>query len=562
MHQLAATIPLSPPAPALFSLRGLGYRYADGTPALSDINLEIIPGDRLALVGQNGAGKTTLAKHLNGLLTPSQGTLTYRGQSLTGRHLHEARLEIGLLFQNPDDQLFCNTVFEDVLFGPLNQQLDHTAASAVATSALQAVNLNQQATRAPHTLSYGQRKRAALATLLAMQPQVLILDEPAANLDPRQELALLEQLRNYRGSLICITHNLPFAYELCERAVVLENGRIHHDYRLSELAAHLPSQREHGLDFSFRCAATAPRAATDHPPAAGRPLPQIQLTDYSYRYPDGRQALDRLNLTIHQGNRIALVGENGAGKSTLAACLTGLRSGSGDFKLAGQTINGRNRSLLCRQIGLVFQDAADQLFCPSCREEVAFGPRQLGWSKAAIDRQVAETLRAVGLQGFEDRVPLHLSGGERKRLALAAVLAMQPRILILDEPTAGLDPQGEEQLLNILTDLDITLLLISHDLFFIRALTRRTLVLHEGRVAQDDTTERFLNDASLAGLNLSNQPSLTPFELKQQMLGPGSALTSPTGRSSFMVSCGLAPLHQPEPTGSEESKGPLFPPED
>ncbi len=508
MHQLSTTSPIYQAGRALFSLRQLCYSYADGTPALADIDLEIFPGDRLALVGQNGAGKTTLAKHLNGLLTPSHGDIVYKGKRLEGRHLLRARLEIGLLFQDPDNQLFCNSLREDVLFGPCNQGLTPAAANAAATAALQAAALGEQADRPPHSLSYGQRKRAALATLLAMQPQILVLDEPTANLDPRQENLLLEQLKVYPGTLICITHNLLFAYALCERAVVLENGRIHHDYSLRELVSHPSSQRQHGLDFSFRFSGTAANArpsrpARRSPPAitGKQPPPLIRMTNYNYRYPDGRQALAGIKLEIQAGERLAIVGANGAGKSTLAGCLAGLRFGRGNLQLGGKPIENYNRQALCRQIGLLFQDVADQLFCPSCREEVAFGPRQLGWAKPKVARAVAEALHMVGLGGFEERVPLHLSGGERKRLALAAVLVMQPAVLILDEPTAGLDPRSEEQLLAILTELDSTLLLISHDLFFIRTLTERTLVLHEGHIIQDYTSSEFFKDANLASLN-------------------------------------------------------------
>ncbi|HKL25957.1 MAG TPA: energy-coupling factor transporter ATPase [Desulfuromonadales bacterium] len=520
MHQLAATRPARQAVSRLFSLRDLGYRYPDGTPALAGIDLDIFAGDRLALVGQNGAGKTTLAKHLNGLLKPDQGEITYRGQPLAGAHLTQARLEIGLLFQDADDQLFCNSIREDVLFGPRNQGLDPAEAEAAAEAALADVDLLGDAERPPHTLSYGQRKRAALATLLAMQPEVLILDEPTANLDPRQEQLLLDLLLNYPGTLICITHNLLFAYELCQRAVVLAQGRVHHDDSLRELVAHQPSQREHGLDFSFRFAGDPPQPGQGRPAGspANRQPPLLAMTGYSYRYPDGRQALRDLTFAIRRGDRLALVGENGAGKSTLAGCLAGLRLGLGNLTLDGRTITSRTRRELTRQAGLVFQDCADQLFCPSCFEEVAFGPRQLGWPSAAINAAVTDALQRVRLENFAERVPLHLSGGERKRLALAAVLALRPQILILDEPTAGLDPQGEELLLDILSKFAVTLLLISHDLHFIRRLTERTLVLHEGRLVQDYATDDFFADADLNSLNQLDYSYRSASELRLREL--------------------------------------------
>ncbi len=514
MHQLARNLHLQQDEPALYKLCGLSYSYPNGQTALKDIDLDIAPGDRIAIIGQNGAGKSTLLKHLNGLLPVQQGSLTYKGQALVEDHLRQARLEIGLLFQDPDDQLFCNTLQEDVLFGPLNQGLEITAAIAATETALTAVGLVGAAQRAPHKLSYGQRKRAGLAGLLAMSPDILLLDEPTANLDPHQEEVLLQLLKDFTGTLICITHNLLFAYEICERAVVLDQGHIHHDYTFKELVSHKASLREHGLDFTFRFAAApmpedletedqTPPTIKTHPDGHVAPGSSqlIQLQNYGFTYPDGTEALVGLDLYISRGETLAIVGENGAGKTTLVSCLIGLRCGSGEYQLGDKQVTDANRRDNCRQIGMVFQDSSDQLFCPSCYEEVAFGPRQLGLPKETIKKRVAEALDQVGLAGFDERVPLHLSGGERKRLALAAVLAMQPQVLILDEPTAGLDPAGEELLLGILKSLDVTLILISHDLFFIRRLTRRTLVLHEGHLVQDYSTEAFFADTNLTSLN-------------------------------------------------------------
>jgi energy-coupling factor transporter ATP-binding protein EcfA2 len=345
-----------------------------------------------------------------------------------------------------------------------------------------------------------------------MSPEVLLLDEPTANLDPQQEELLLQRLKEYSGTLVCITHNLLFAYELCDRAIVVDNGHIHHDYSLKELVSHRDSLREHGLDFSFRfveqalagekadeakVAASSVAAETAKPNGAAL----IKLENYAYSYPDGTEALSGLNIKIDSGERVAIVGENGAGKTTLVSCLMGLRLGRGLYRLASNVVTEKNRKDSCHTVGLVFQDSSDQLFCPSCYEEVAFGPRQLGLPKAEITERVEQALMQVGLDSYGERVPLHLSGGERKRLALAAVLAMQPDVLILDEPTAGLDPDGEERLLNIIRELDVTLILVSHDLFFVRQLTNRTLVLHDGKLVQDYSTGDFFGDANLTSLN-------------------------------------------------------------
>ncbi|MBI5549967.1 MAG: ABC transporter ATP-binding protein [Desulfobacterales bacterium] len=509
MHELT---PIAPPVEhpdPLLGVRDLHYRYPDGTQALSGIRLDIAAGERIALVGRNGSGKTTLIKQLCGLLAPGSGQVYYQGRLLQGEHLEAGRLTIGYLFQDPDDQLFGHTVLADVAFGPRQQGLSAEQADAAAREALKRVHLADKAYKEPHHLSFGQKKRAALAGLLAMQPQVLLLDEPTANLDPRQEQVFLDLLKTFNGTLICVSHDLLFLYELCRRAVVLDQGRVAHDYSLDELVTQRGELRAHGLDFSFRLVLTpeADEAPAERGPAcapmAAEPTaaPLVTLEHYVFRYPDGTLALDRLDLGIWSGERIALVGENGAGKSTLLACLLGLQQGSGTYCFDGRPVTRRLQRTLWRQVGLVFQDCADQLFCASVEEEIAFGLRQLGLARAEIRRRGEEVLAMVGLEGFQQRVPLHLSGGERKRLALACVLAMRPRLLILDEPTAGLDPRSEALLLEILRGLEATLLLVSHDMFFVQALTCRTLVMHQGHILRDTATADFLQDRNLGNLN-------------------------------------------------------------
>jgi ABC-type glutathione transport system ATPase component len=495
----------------LFSLQGLVYRYPDETLALSDIHLDIASGDRIALVGQNGSGKTTLIKLLCGLLRPTAGRVLFKNQELEGDYLEHSRLNIGLLFQDPDDQLFGHTLLEDAAFGPRCQGLPRPAAESAAREALRRVGLMDKAYKAPHNLSFGQKKRAALAGLLAMNPDVLLLDEPTANLDPQQEQVFLDLLSGFAGTLICISHDLIFLYELCDRAVVLDKGRIGHDYTMRELVSQRKALREHGLDFSFRLVAapvsdeSAPGAVANPgemtADAPSAPPPVVDLRHYRYRYPDGTLALIDANLALQAGERIAIVGENGAGKTTLLSCMLGLRQGRGEFYFDGRPVTRGRRKTLWRQVGMVFQDSADQLFCPSVREEITFGLSQLGLPASEIRQRVSRALSQVRLEGFEDRVPLHLSGGERKRLALACVLAMEPKLLILDEPTAGLDPRGEELLLTILRQLEVTLLLVSHDMFFVGELTRRTLVMHKGHILEDVPTRTFLQDERLGNLN-------------------------------------------------------------
>jgi len=514
----------SPPwgADPVFEIRGLTYRYPDGHLALQNIDLKIFSGDRIALVGHNGAGKTTLVQHLNGLKRGQEGLVLYKAEVLEQENLKRSRLEVGMLFQDPDDQLFCNTIYEDVAFGPINQELYGEEMEARVKEAIDEVDLGGLLYKPPHHLSYGQKKRAALATLLAMHPQLLILDEPTANLDPKQEKIFIELLSRFSGTLICISHDLPFLYSLCNRAVVLEQGKIHHDYSMRELVSSPAYLRDHGLDFTFRFSCCQDNGGHDHDHpheiphiSAGNETdgvevgrnedrssqPLIRLSNLSYTYPDGTQGIRDISLEIGEGSGIAVVGENGAGKSTLVRCLTGIISGSGEYLFADQVVAGRRRKEIWRHVGMVFQDPADQLFCPSCREEVAFGPKQLKLDSNEVEARVEEALFQVRLSGFEDRVPHHLSAGERKRLAIAAVLSMRPRVLILDEPSANLDPRSEELLMEILTGLQATKIVITHDIYLVSSLCERTLVMHGGRVIRDYRTEEFERDDHLVSIN-------------------------------------------------------------
>lgn len=519
MHWQAAPVPSKPSLESpVFELEDVSYVYPDGKEALQGVSLGFVHGEKIALVGQNGSGKTTLAKILCGLISPSRGRVLFEGRPVGPEEVGRLRRRVGILFQDPDDHLFCNRLLDDVAFGPLNHGMPAEEASIRAFRMLDLVGLKEHAAKAPHHLSYGQRKRAALAAVLACGPSVLILDEPTANLDSKSLEKLLEVLHRFSGTLICISHDLLFLYGLCRRAVVLHRGVVHHDTDFEALIAHRPSLREHGLDFSFRfqcCMDTHGGASHEvpghtHVPTHSLPVPSrtesrngggapavVELHDYSFRYPDGTWGLRRVSFRLHDGERVALLGENGAGKSTLASVLVGVRRGTGIHRFRGDVVEGRRLKELWRHVGIVFQDSMDQVVTSSVFEEVAFGLKHLGLRGPELCRRVHEALARVGLEGMADRVPHHLSGGERKRLSLAAVLAMEPEVLILDEPTANLDPESEERLLRILDDLRGTLILISHDLCFVSALTDRTLILHQGCLVEDLATEQFLMDERL-----------------------------------------------------------------
>jgi len=229
-------------------VRALEYRYPDGQQALRGVDLHVTHGERVALLGPNGAGKTTLMLHLNGLMRGA-GSVEVAGLAVGRDSLHELRMRVGLVFQDPDDQLFMPTVEEDVAFGPLNMGLDRDAVAERVDEALAAVRMRHVAGRAPYQLSMGERRRVAIATALAMRPAVLVLDEPSANLDPRARRELLEVLARIDRTMLVTTHDLPLAAELCERAVILAAGRVVGDGPCDEILADAELLAAHDLEL-------------------------------------------------------------------------------------------------------------------------------------------------------------------------------------------------------------------------------------------------------------------------------------------------------------------------
>lgn len=233
----------------------------------------------------------------------------------------------------------------------------------------------------------------------------------------------------------------------------------------------------------------------------------LEVSGLRFSYPDGQPALSGIDLVVATGERVALLGPNGAGKTTLALHLNGiLRSREGTVAVAGRTLDDSTIGDIRRMVGMVFQDPNDQLFMPTVAEDVAFGPANLGVEGSELDRRVAEALQAVGMGHAAARAPHHLSGGEKRLVSIATVLAMQPEILVLDEPTAGLDPTGRRQLLEVLSGLDMTQLIISHDLPFALEACPRSVIIDNGRVVADGSTVDLLRDSELLGRHRLEMP--------------------------------------------------------
>jgi len=231
---------------------GVSYLYPDGHQALREIDLHVHHGERVALLGPNGAGKTTLLLHLNGIFRPASGMVRVAGLDITDESLMDVRRRVGLVFQDPDDQLFMPTVGQDVAFGPANFGIEGEALDRRVNEALEAVSMLDASGRAPHHLSYGERRRVAIATVLAMRPEILVLDEPTSNLDPASRRELIEVLRGLSITQLLATHDLPFALELCPRALVMDEGRIVAAAATAEILSDEALMKAHRLELPYR----------------------------------------------------------------------------------------------------------------------------------------------------------------------------------------------------------------------------------------------------------------------------------------------------------------------
>ncbi|MFJ9347826.1 energy-coupling factor ABC transporter ATP-binding protein [Streptomyces sp. NPDC101237] len=252
-------------SPASLEVSGLAFAYPDGHQALFGVDFSVARGERVALLGPNGAGKTTLVLHLNGILSGGTGTVTVAGLPVGKRHMAEIRRRVGIVFQDPDDQLFMPTVREDVAFGPAAAGLKGAALDALVRAALDRVGMGGFAERPPHHLSFGQRRRVAVATVLAMEPEILVLDEPSSNLDPASRRELADILRSLDVTVLMVTHDLPYALELCPRALILSDGTIAADGPTGDLLCDDALMGAHRLELPFGFDPRAARVRDDDP---------------------------------------------------------------------------------------------------------------------------------------------------------------------------------------------------------------------------------------------------------------------------------------------------------
>lgn len=525
------------------AVRDLRCTYDGATaPALDGVTLDV-PRGRLTLVmGATGAGKSTLARCLTRIVPcflPAgvAGDVRLEGASIADRRVGELAGVIGMVFQDFEAQLFSTDVTQEVVFGLEHTGLPPSEMPARVEESLAAVGLAGFAGRDPTTLSGGEKQRLAVAGLLALRPGIMVLDEPTTDLDPvgRAEiLAVLAGLRGERLALLLVEHDVGAAVH-ADRLVLLHAGRIvaegapatiladvercaaagirPHDVCRVFAALGLPDPP---LDVDaaaarLRDAGFAPRPTSlDAAPPARAPL--LVVEGLGHRWPDGREAVRDVGFTLGAGELVALVGRNGSGKTTLAKHLNGLlHATTGRVLLDGRDVGRLPLEELAQRVGYVFQDPDHQLFAATVFDEVAFGPRNVGMSAADVRVRVDEALAAVGLD-LRDADPFLLDKGARQRLAVAAVLALRPQVLVLDEPTTGLDWPEQHRMLELLATLHRagqTVVVITHTPWVVAEYAERVLMLSHGRLHYDGPVRPFLADAERLALAAFRPPDVT-----------------------------------------------------
>ena len=508
VSSLDGRVPLGEGAGARVCARGWGWRHAGRkNAALSDVDLDIAPGERVLVLGPSGSGKSTLMGGLAGLLGGAEegeatGTLTVDGVAPA-----DARGRVGLLMQDPEAQVVLARVGDDVAFGMENLGVAREEIWPRVENSLEAVGLSVPLNHSTTELSGGQKQRLALASILAMGPGLLLLDEPTANLDPSgvaEVRAAVEKVVERTGAtVVVVEHRVDVWASLVDRVIVVADGSIAADGPLDEvLAQQGDALRERGIWLPGDDVAAEVGPAPKVPPASSEAAPIARVTDLTIGYDASAPVRSGIDLTIERGVSTCIVGANGAGKSTFALTLAGLLpplEGAVEVETsdgtAGDPHEWSSKQLLGR-MSMVFQEPEYQFLAATVAEELAIGPRAAGMTDEEIAPLVDEHLEALGLTKLARANPMTLSGGEKRRLSVATALISAPELLILDEPTFGQDRGtwlGLVRLLRAALERGVTLVSITHDPAFVAAMGQRVVDLGQvgtrGATPADPTDE-------------------------------------------------------------------------
>ena len=496
---------------APLAIEGLTFRYhTRPEPALHDVSLTLEQGELFLVAGASGCGKTTLIRCINGLIPRTyngdlEGRTLLYGQDACEMTMAQISQTVGTVLQDPERQILGSYVLNEVAFGLENLGLPREEILQRVDETLDYLDISDLSDRETFHLSGGEKQKVALAGVLTMRPSILLLDEPLASLDPasaQEALALFRRLADEGVSIILVEHRVEDALSIHpDRVLFMQEGSITYcgspdglaevvDYRQVKMPAPIVIQR-----------------AVNDPPPTFEPVikpdgrePLVTFEDVSFGYGDGPTVIHDVNLTIRRGDVIAILGPNGAGKTTLVKHAIGLlKPRQGRVVIEGRDTSELSVAQIAHTLGYVFQSPSHMLFAPTVREELAFGPSNLGYDEGTIVEGVARAIEIVNLEGQEEYPPLALSFGQQKRVSIAAILAMRSRILVMDEPTAGQDYWNYMAFMDSILQMQgfESILFITHDLDLAICYASRIILLHEGRIAGNGPPADVLTDPDL-----------------------------------------------------------------
>lgn len=525
----------------IISFRNFSFQYrAQKRPTLTDIDLEIYPGERVLIAGPSGSGKSTLAGCINGLNPFSNpgactGTLTVDGVDAPHSSLFELSAHVGTVLQDPDGQFIGLTVGEDIAFALENSCTPQDEMHAITRHAAELVGIENHLGYAPHELSGGQKQRVSLAGVMVDQVKILLFDEPLANLDPatgKQAIELIDEIQKKTDTtVLIIEHRLEdVLWRNVDRIVLVNGGTILADLRPDELLSgsllaengireplYVTALRYAGVDItpdkhpahvdSLVLDDTDTQKLWDWFTARPRPAaqperePLLEVKGLSFGYQKGQQTLRDVSFSIGKGEMVSIVGRNGAGKSTLSKLICGFETpDAGEIFLNGKPLAGENIRRRAQHIGYVMQNPNQMISKTMIYDEVALGLQRSGLTEEQIREKVEATLRVCGLYPFRNWPISALSFGQKKRVTIASVLVLDPELILLDEPTAGQDFRHYTDIMEFLRGLNargVTVVMITHDMHLMLEYTRRALVFCDGRLIADRTAAAVLCDPAL-----------------------------------------------------------------
>ena len=524
-------------ADVIVGVEDLSFSYPDNTKALKQIGFQVEKGQIVAVLGANGAGKTTLCHLLTGVIPniyqgTTEGKVVVTGMDVPDHPVYELAQKISFVTQDPEGQLINPDVLMEVAFGPENLGVPRDEIMRRAAWALEAVGLKGLESRAPSELSGGQKQRLVLAAGLSMEPELLVLDEPTSQLDPIGTAEVLDSLvhlkEQYAMTTILTTHASEEVLRIADRSIVLSKGEMVAEGTPREVFSKVKLLDSVGVQvpqmamLGYRLAPERPIPMTidegrklvtevlEHrrlqtiakPEIAHSALgePVLECVDLSYIYPGFPPvtALKGVNLKIRRGEMVAIIGQNGSGKTTLVKqFLKLLTPAKGQVLLKGKDIHSLTTGQLATSIGLALQNPDEQLFTISCKMEVEFGLRNLKLPEDQIKSRVDEALAFVGLQEQWDTFPFRLSFGDRRSLTVAAVIAMRPEVIVMDEPTTAQDYLGRHRIARLgkkLNESGHTVIMITHDMNLVTQYADRTVVMANGEILLDGPTNKVFSE--------------------------------------------------------------------